>query len=83
MSQSKYKYFMQCVIAGLRRMTIVIKRMLGKAPNIYFRSCWMFFSPVLVLVSAMANSCLFNDGDEDLLWFVVVAFTFCSSDSRT
>ncbi|XP_064825199.1 sodium- and chloride-dependent GABA transporter ine-like [Oncorhynchus masou masou] len=38
-----------CWVFGLRRMTIMIKRMLGKAPNIYFRSCWMVFSPVLVL----------------------------------
>jgi hypothetical protein len=46
---------MQYVFTGLRRMTIMIKRMLGKAPNIYFRSCWMVFSPVLVLVSAWAG----------------------------
>ncbi|XP_041692332.1 sodium- and chloride-dependent GABA transporter ine isoform X1 [Coregonus clupeaformis] len=38
-----------CWVFGLRRMTIMVKRMLGKAPNIYFCSCWMFFSPVLVL----------------------------------
>ncbi|XP_070992609.1 sodium- and chloride-dependent GABA transporter ine-like [Oncorhynchus clarkii lewisi] len=38
-----------CWVFGLRRMTIVIKRMLGKAPNIYFCSCWIFFSPVLVM----------------------------------
>uniref|UniRef100_A0A6Q2X553 Transporter n=1 Tax=Esox lucius TaxID=8010 RepID=A0A6Q2X553_ESOLU len=28
---------------------VISCRMLGKAPNVYFRSCWMVFSPMLVL----------------------------------
>ncbi|KAJ7994288.1 hypothetical protein DPEC_G00264330 [Dallia pectoralis] len=38
-----------CWVFGTRRLTIMIQRMLGKAPNIYFRSCWMVVSPMLVL----------------------------------
>lgn len=36
--------------SGVSRISLMIERMLGKAPNIYFRLCWKFFSPVLVLV---------------------------------
>ncbi|KAM4616802.1 sodium- and chloride-dependent GABA transporter 1 [Polymixia lowei] len=38
-----------CWIFGLQRISIMIKRMLGKPPNIYFRLCWTVFSPLLVL----------------------------------
>ncbi|XP_071755839.1 sodium- and chloride-dependent GABA transporter 1 [Centroberyx gerrardi] len=38
-----------CWIFGLQRISNMIKKMLGKAPNIYFRLCWLVFSPLLVL----------------------------------
>ncbi|XP_062240750.1 sodium- and chloride-dependent GABA transporter ine [Platichthys flesus] len=38
-----------CWIFGVRRVSLMIKRMLGKTPNIYFRACWLVFSPVLVM----------------------------------
>ncbi|KAM6965248.1 sodium- and chloride-dependent GABA transporter ine [Aplochiton taeniatus] len=38
-----------CWIFGLERISIMVKRMLGKTPNIYFSLCWMVFSPLLVL----------------------------------
>ncbi|XP_060928283.1 sodium- and chloride-dependent GABA transporter 1 [Limanda limanda] len=38
-----------CWIFGVRRVSLMIKRMLGKTPNICFRVCWLVFSPVLVM----------------------------------
>ncbi|KAL0979342.1 hypothetical protein UPYG_G00183900 [Umbra pygmaea] len=38
-----------CWVFGVRRINIMIQRMLGKAPNLYFRACWMVFAPLLVL----------------------------------
>ncbi|XP_062307819.1 sodium- and chloride-dependent GABA transporter ine isoform X1 [Osmerus eperlanus] len=38
-----------CWIFGLRRISVMVTRMLGKAPNMYFRLCWLVFAPLLVL----------------------------------
>nr|XP_019956377.1 PREDICTED: sodium- and chloride-dependent GABA transporter ine-like isoform X2 [Paralichthys olivaceus] len=38
-----------CWIFGIRRVSIMIKRMIGKTPNIYFRVCWLLLCPVLVM----------------------------------
>ncbi|XP_035494812.1 sodium- and chloride-dependent GABA transporter 1 isoform X1 [Scophthalmus maximus] len=38
-----------CWIFGVRRLSLMIKKMQGKTPNIYFRVCWMLLSPLLVL----------------------------------
>ncbi|KAM3867516.1 sodium- and chloride-dependent GABA transporter ine [Diretmus argenteus] len=38
-----------CWIFGPKRISIMTQRMLGHPPNIYFRLCWLVFSPLLVL----------------------------------
>ncbi|XP_041793630.1 sodium- and chloride-dependent GABA transporter 1 isoform X2 [Chelmon rostratus] len=38
-----------CWIFGVPRITLMIKRMQGKTPNIYFRVCWLLLCPMLVL----------------------------------
>ncbi|XP_038560529.1 sodium- and chloride-dependent GABA transporter ine isoform X2 [Micropterus salmoides] len=38
-----------CWIFGVPRISLIVKRMLGKTPNIFFRVCWMLFCPMLVL----------------------------------
>ncbi|KAJ8415274.1 hypothetical protein AAFF_G00422540 [Aldrovandia affinis] len=38
-----------CWLFGVRRLSCMVETMMGKPPNIYFRLCWMVFSPVLVL----------------------------------
>ncbi|XP_054467037.1 sodium- and chloride-dependent GABA transporter ine isoform X1 [Anoplopoma fimbria] len=38
-----------CWIFGTSRVSLMVKRMLGKTPNIYFRVCWMLLCPLLVL----------------------------------
>ncbi|XP_068994652.1 sodium- and chloride-dependent GABA transporter ine [Embiotoca jacksoni] len=38
-----------CWIFGVPRISLMIKRMQGKPPNIYFRVCWLLLSPTLVL----------------------------------
>ena len=35
---------------GTKRLSENIEEMTGKKPNIVFRICWMFISPVLILV---------------------------------
>ncbi|XP_008335492.1 sodium- and chloride-dependent GABA transporter ine [Cynoglossus semilaevis] len=37
-----------CWIFGVSRVSLMIKKMLGKTPSLYFRICWMVLSPVLV-----------------------------------
>ncbi|CAN9513221.1 unnamed protein product [Ophioblennius macclurei] len=47
-----------CWIFGISRISIMVKRMLGKAPNIYFRACWLVLCPVLmlcILISSIAQ----------------------------
>lgn len=36
---------------GVRRLSKNIKQMTGKAPSIYFRSCWFVIGPMLLIVS--------------------------------
>lgn len=36
--------------SGVPKISLMIKRMLGETPNIYFRACWLLFCPMLVLV---------------------------------
>ncbi|XP_035760935.1 sodium- and chloride-dependent GABA transporter 1 isoform X2 [Neolamprologus brichardi] len=38
-----------CWIFGIPRISLMIRRMLGKSPNIYFRVCWLLLCPMLVL----------------------------------
>ncbi|XP_033829244.1 sodium- and chloride-dependent GABA transporter ine [Periophthalmus magnuspinnatus] len=38
-----------CWIFGAPRLSVMVKRMLGRTPNIYFRLCWLVLCPVLVL----------------------------------
>ncbi|XP_040011434.1 sodium- and chloride-dependent GABA transporter 1 isoform X2 [Xiphias gladius] len=38
-----------CWIFGVERISLMVTRMQGKAPNIYFRLCWLLLSPMLVL----------------------------------
>uniref|UniRef100_A0A667ZIM4 Transporter n=1 Tax=Myripristis murdjan TaxID=586833 RepID=A0A667ZIM4_9TELE len=38
-----------CWIFGLKRISIMTKKMLGKPANIYFRVCWLVCAPMLVL----------------------------------
>ncbi|XP_003451768.1 sodium- and chloride-dependent GABA transporter ine isoform X1 [Oreochromis niloticus] len=38
-----------CWIFGVPRISLMIRRMLGKSPNIYFRVCWLLLCPMLVL----------------------------------
>ncbi|CAM9346399.1 unnamed protein product, partial [Lampetra planeri] len=38
-----------CWIFGVPRLVLMITRMQGKAPNIYFRTCWFLLCPLLVL----------------------------------
>uniref|UniRef100_A0A3P8U9M3 Transporter n=1 Tax=Amphiprion percula TaxID=161767 RepID=A0A3P8U9M3_AMPPE len=38
-----------CWIFGVSRVSLMVKRMLGKNPNIYFRACWLLLCPMLVL----------------------------------
>jgi len=36
--------------SGVRRLSLMVEKMLGKKPNLYFRVCWQYLSPMLVLV---------------------------------
>ncbi|XP_076587827.1 sodium- and chloride-dependent GABA transporter 1 isoform X1 [Chaetodon auriga] len=38
-----------CWIFGVPRIALMIKRMQGQTPNIYFRLCWLVLCPMLVL----------------------------------
>uniref|UniRef100_A0A3Q4BQB1 Transporter n=1 Tax=Mola mola TaxID=94237 RepID=A0A3Q4BQB1_MOLML len=38
-----------CWIFGVPRISLMIKKILGKAPNIYFRLCWLLLCPLLML----------------------------------
>ncbi|KAG7489634.1 sodium-and chloride-dependent GABA transporter ine-like isoform X1 [Solea senegalensis] len=44
-----------CWIFGVSRISIMIKKMLGKAPNLYFRICWMVLCPILMLVILISS----------------------------
>lgn len=38
-----------CLIFGVPRLSLMINRMLGKTPSIFFRLCWLLLCPMLVL----------------------------------
>ncbi|KAI1900983.1 hypothetical protein AGOR_G00055460 [Albula goreensis] len=38
-----------CWLFGVRRISCMVERMMGKPPNIFFRLCWLVFAPLLVL----------------------------------
>ncbi|KAG7244077.1 hypothetical protein INR49_006239 [Caranx melampygus] len=38
-----------CWIFGVPRISLMVKRMLGRIPNFYFRICWLLLCPMLVL----------------------------------
>ncbi|XP_062340807.1 sodium- and chloride-dependent GABA transporter 1-like [Osmerus eperlanus] len=47
-----------CWIFGVPRLTVMVKRILGKPPNIFFKACWLVASPLLImiiLVTSMAQ----------------------------
>ncbi|XP_073322135.1 sodium- and chloride-dependent GABA transporter 1 isoform X2 [Pagrus major] len=44
-----------CWVFGVSKISLMIKRMLGKTPNIFFRLCWRFFCPVLVLCILLSS----------------------------
>lgn len=37
---------------GIGRVSKAIKQMTGRNPSLYFRSCWGFFVPLLLIVSS-------------------------------
>lgn len=39
-----------CSLAGVSRLSVMVEKMLGKKPNLFFRVCWQYLSPMLVLV---------------------------------
>lgn len=41
---------------GIRRLSKNIKQMTGRAPSLYFRSCWLIVGPSLLFVSLIVNS---------------------------
>lgn len=49
-----YIAFFECVaivwIYGAKRLSSNVKDMTGKYPNVFFRVCWVFISPLLILV---------------------------------
>uniref|UniRef100_A0A3B1IIJ0 Transporter n=1 Tax=Astyanax mexicanus TaxID=7994 RepID=A0A3B1IIJ0_ASTMX len=44
-----FEVFAVTVIFGVPRICVMVENMLGKRPNLYFRVCWKFLSPMLVL----------------------------------
>ncbi len=51
--QLRYEGFispLSCSLAGVSRLSLMVEKMLGKKPNLFFRVCWQFLSPMLVLV---------------------------------
>uniref|UniRef100_A0A8C1SRN5 Transporter n=1 Tax=Cyprinus carpio TaxID=7962 RepID=A0A8C1SRN5_CYPCA len=44
-----------CSLAGVRRLSVMLEKMLGKKPNLFFRVCWQFLSPMLVLVILISS----------------------------
>ncbi|XP_072289762.1 sodium- and chloride-dependent GABA transporter 1 isoform X2 [Eucyclogobius newberryi] len=49
-----------CWIFGGSRISIMVKRMLGRSPNIYFRLCWLFLCPVMVLCILVSSIVLYT-----------------------
>lgn len=43
---------------GVRRLSKNIKQMTGRAPSLFFRSCWVCICPVLLFVSIFIAICL-------------------------
>ncbi|NP_001103931.2 uncharacterized protein LOC561694 isoform a [Danio rerio] len=37
------------LIFGVKRLSVMVENMLGKKPNLFFRICWQYLSPMLVL----------------------------------
>ncbi|XP_051277671.1 sodium- and chloride-dependent GABA transporter ine isoform X1 [Dicentrarchus labrax] len=44
-----------CWIFGVPRISLMIERMQGKTPNIYFRLCWLLLCPMLVLIILISS----------------------------
>lgn len=42
--------FFSFVQSGVPKLSLMIKKMVGKAPHIYFRLSWLLLCPSLVLV---------------------------------
>ena len=56
-----YIAFFECVavlwIYGTKRMSANIKDMTGSYPNIIYRLCWRYISPLLIFVSTYLKYC--------------------------
>uniref|UniRef100_A0AAR2JKA3 Transporter n=1 Tax=Pygocentrus nattereri TaxID=42514 RepID=A0AAR2JKA3_PYGNA len=39
----------------VKRICVMVENMLGKRPNLYFRVCWQFLSPILVVVILISS----------------------------
>ncbi|TRY71311.1 hypothetical protein DNTS_002248 [Danionella cerebrum] len=53
-----FEVFAITLIFGVRRLSIMVEKMLGKKPNLFIRICWQFLSPMLVmgiLISSIAQ----------------------------
>ncbi|XP_051966605.1 sodium- and chloride-dependent GABA transporter ine-like isoform X3 [Xyrauchen texanus] len=44
-----FEVFAVTLIFGVKRLSVMVENMLGKKPNLFFRVCWQFLSPMLVL----------------------------------
>lgn len=72
-----------CWIFGARNLSTMVKKMLGSNPSLYFRVCWWFLSPVLVLVILISSliqytpvrlgSYAYPEWAEGLGWVISVA----------
>ena len=71
-----YIAFFECVavlwIYGTKRMSANIKDMTGSYPNIVYRMCWRYISPLLIFVSNLFSMlCL---GLEVMIFFRIKKF---------
>ncbi|KAM9391478.1 sodium- and chloride-dependent GABA transporter ine [Pholidichthys leucotaenia] len=49
-----------CWIFGVSRVSLMVQRMQGKAPNIYFRLCWLLLCPLLILCILITSIILYT-----------------------
>ncbi|XP_063067168.1 sodium- and chloride-dependent GABA transporter ine-like [Engraulis encrasicolus] len=44
-----------CWILGVQRFSVMLNRMLGKSPSIYFKVCWVALTPLLVMATLITS----------------------------
>ena len=53
----KFFFFLQCnfslLFSGIEQFCTDIENMIGHRPNMYFRLCWKFISPLIIFVSML------------------------------